>query len=228
MRLLRSETGRTLVVGHRGCEIGLPPNTLEAMEEGRRRGADLIEIDVQLSRDRVPFVRHHYADEAGRWAWDVDYADQAGAPLRLADAAAWARAAGVPLVLDLKSPFRGSAGLADAVLAALEPGDDVVAIAWDHRLVLELKERRAQLRTGAVLRALPVDLAGVLRAARCDVVCLSYDLARPVDVEVAHGLGVAVSIAELFVPDWPRALELGVDLVSYGDPAEARQGLAGA
>ena len=224
MSLLRSETGRLLVESHRGCEVAAaPPNTWEAVEEGLRRGADLVELDVQLSRDGVPFLRHHYAGPDGRWAWDCDWAPEQGETL--ASALARARAAGVRLTLDLKSPFGGGDPLVEAVLALLEPDDAAVVCAWDHPLLARVKAARPQTRTRANLRARPVDLASVLAPTGCDAVGLSYDVVRVSDVEAAHAEGLAVCLAEIFAPDWSRVHELGVDVVCYGDPAAARVGL---
>lgn len=55
-----SETskGNPLVIGHRGAAGVAPENTLEAIKTGSQSGADFIEIDVQLSKDGVPFIFH--------------------------------------------------------------------------------------------------------------------------------------------------------------------------
>src|ERR1700690_1275136 len=47
-----------LVVGHRGAMGYSPENPLISFEEAIRRGADLIEMDVQLSQDGVVVVMH--------------------------------------------------------------------------------------------------------------------------------------------------------------------------
>ncbi|HOY69064.1 MAG TPA: glycerophosphodiester phosphodiesterase family protein [Candidatus Ozemobacteraceae bacterium] len=54
-----SGTGRTLAIAHRGARSVAPENTLEAFRIGLDRfGADMIELDVHLSRDGVPVVVH--------------------------------------------------------------------------------------------------------------------------------------------------------------------------
>lgn len=50
--------GAVWVIAHRGASKDCPENTLAAFDEGLRRGADGIELDVQLSRDGVPVVFH--------------------------------------------------------------------------------------------------------------------------------------------------------------------------
>jgi glycerophosphoryl diester phosphodiesterase len=47
-----------LVIGHRGAMGYAPENTLVSFEEGVRRGADFIEMDVQLSADNEVVVMH--------------------------------------------------------------------------------------------------------------------------------------------------------------------------
>ncbi|GMA32607.1 glycerophosphodiester phosphodiesterase [Litorihabitans aurantiacus] len=50
--------GRPLVVAHRGASAHAPQNTLPAFELACRAGADAIELDLQLTRDRGVAVFH--------------------------------------------------------------------------------------------------------------------------------------------------------------------------
>lgn len=47
-----------LILAHRGASAYAPENTLAAFRLARQMGADGIELDVQLTRDRVPVVIH--------------------------------------------------------------------------------------------------------------------------------------------------------------------------
>lgn len=47
-----------LIFGHRGCAWDAPENTLAAINEGLRQGADGVEIDVRRSLDGVMVVMH--------------------------------------------------------------------------------------------------------------------------------------------------------------------------
>lgn len=47
-----------LIIGHRGASAIAPENTLVAFSRALQDGADGIEFDVRLSRDRVPVVIH--------------------------------------------------------------------------------------------------------------------------------------------------------------------------
>ena len=47
-----------LVVAHRGDRAHAPENTMEALVRGVEAGADALEFDVRLTRDRVPVLMH--------------------------------------------------------------------------------------------------------------------------------------------------------------------------
>jgi len=55
---------RPIVIGHRGNSGEAPMNTLIAIEEAIRLGADMVEVDVNLTADGVPILIHnHTVDE---------------------------------------------------------------------------------------------------------------------------------------------------------------------
>jgi glycerophosphoryl diester phosphodiesterase len=47
-----------IIIGHRGCRAGYPENTLTSFSAAMTAGADMIELDVALSRDRKVVVIH--------------------------------------------------------------------------------------------------------------------------------------------------------------------------
>jgi len=48
----------TLVIGHRGASAYYPENTMLAIRKAVEMGADIVEIDVRLSKDHYPIVIH--------------------------------------------------------------------------------------------------------------------------------------------------------------------------
>ncbi|MGD8404558.1 MAG: glycerophosphodiester phosphodiesterase [Anaerolineales bacterium] len=48
------------VVAHRGVATAHPENTLPAFERAIDLGADAIELDVRLTKDKIPVVYHYY------------------------------------------------------------------------------------------------------------------------------------------------------------------------
>ncbi len=64
-----------VIIGHRGAAGLAPENTLEAFEKGIQTGADMLEFDVQLTRDGIPVVIHdstllrtHGSRKSIRWS----------------------------------------------------------------------------------------------------------------------------------------------------------------
>ena len=49
-----------LIIGHRGSAGTKPQNTIASLREAIRVGVDIIEIDVRLTRDRVPVLHHDF------------------------------------------------------------------------------------------------------------------------------------------------------------------------
>ena len=49
---------RTKLFAHRGASGGYPENTMTAFKRAAEEGADGIELDIQLTRDRLPVVIH--------------------------------------------------------------------------------------------------------------------------------------------------------------------------
>jgi len=53
------------IIAHRGSRLKAPENTLKAFETAIKDGADMIELDVRMTRDQVLIIRHN-ADLDGR------------------------------------------------------------------------------------------------------------------------------------------------------------------
>lgn len=50
--------GPILIASHRGGHLKVPENSLAAIDEAVAAGADVVEVDVQVSADGVPFILH--------------------------------------------------------------------------------------------------------------------------------------------------------------------------
>lgn len=50
--------GTVMVASHRAAHARYPENSLKAIQEAIRLGVDIIEIDVKVSKDGVPFLMH--------------------------------------------------------------------------------------------------------------------------------------------------------------------------
>ncbi len=231
MQLLKSDTGKILVESHRGADKIAPENSWAAILAGVEGGADWIEIDVQLTSDNIPVVYHHYRLPDGSFVRGTPYAymqdvemGDGQPPARLLDVLDWLKSQAVGLTLDVKNGFGGGVATFSAVVEAVRrthTEDRVMVGGYDHIGLLWTKRHAPSVLTRAFLRASPIDLIGMVKRAEVDAVSLSYDLIDGSDVEALHEAGVAVMLGELWEPNFRYPVELGVDMVSWGDPAEA-------
>jgi len=233
MKLLKSLTNRILIEAHRGAEGLAPENSWAALEAGYQAGADLLEVDVQLSRDGIAFLRHNYTLPDGRFCastdWDEIKTLQPGEPFPpLEEVLGWIKDREAVLSLDLKSGFQTEARLSREVLRLLDRTkayDKVMLIAWDHVELFHIKQSYPQIMTRALLRGRLLDHERYLRSIQVDAVSLTYGVVRPSDVEEVHRAGVAAIMAEMWRPDFMAVLNLGLDMVSWGNPLEAKRAL---
>ena len=96
----------TIVVAHRTCPLDAPENSVEGIGRAAAVGAEVVEIDVRLSRDGVPVLHHD------PWLWRVARRPYVigwsrARTLRLPtldDALTAAADAGIDVSIDVKDP----------------------------------------------------------------------------------------------------------------------------
>ena len=49
---------QVLTIGHRGAKAHAPENTIASFEKAIEMGVDMIELDIQISKDFIPMVIH--------------------------------------------------------------------------------------------------------------------------------------------------------------------------
>jgi glycerophosphoryl diester phosphodiesterase len=221
------------VVAHRGETFGAPENTLAAFELAAARGADAVELDVQVSSDGVPVVIHDRhldrttdgsgpvrsrtwaelrALDAGSWH-DPRHR---GEPIpSLEDALAWACRAGVPLLAEVKThPFfdEDAAEPLARVLGDL-PDAPVVLFSSDHRLIRDLADALPSVPRGLMVNAHTPFLRRSLVGAGCSLLSQSVDVLTPLTVALAHDLGSLVASGIRQPGDLPALLSWDVDLL---------------
>jgi len=232
LELLKSKTGRTLIESHRGVEGDVPENSWPAIQLGHQLGADLIEVDVQMSCDGIPFLRHNYQLPDGRWCHDASWNELKelkieGEPLpKLEDVLVWARDRGAHLSLDMKTFFTPRGSLAKDVIRLLEwtnMKDQVLLLFFDHEELFQLKLTHPDLAVRALVAGRLKNMAEYLRSIRADCVSLSYGLFLPEDIEQIHSKGIAMAL----VGYWNQGRELfqqyDVDILSVGNPVDGRE-----
>jgi glycerophosphoryl diester phosphodiesterase len=234
LELLKSKTGRTLIESHRGIEGNVPENSWPAIKLGHQLGADLIELDVQMSQDCVPFVRHNYQLPDGRWCDQLPWSELKelkidGEPLpKLEDVLGWAREVSTNLSLDIKTFFSPEGSLTKEVIGLLERTgmkDRVLLLFVDHQELLHTKLSHPELTVRALLTGRLVDYPAYLQKIHADGVSISYGMFHPIDIEQIHSIGAFVSLIQLWNLNNDLFQTLEIDIFSHGDPVEARKNL---
>jgi len=233
LELLKSKTGRTLIESHRGVENGdVPENSWSAIKLGHKLGADLIEVDVQLSRDGVPFLRHNYQLPNRCWGHDMTWNELKeikieGEPLPLLeDVLVWARETGAHLSLDMKTFFKPEGILAKEVVRLLErtnTKDNVLLLFFDHEELLHMKLAHPDLTVRALLTGRLLNFADYLQKIKADCVSLSYGMLRPGDIEQIHSIDAAIVLIEYWNQDSDIFRQYDIDVLSVGNPADGRR-----
>jgi len=168
-----------LIIAHRGSAASTPENTLSAVRKSAADGADMAEIDVQLTGDGVVVLWH-----------DNDTMRISGKPLIISatdldtlktlDAGSWfspafgderiatldevikaAKAANIGLLVELKSYASDKEQLVDAVVALLQQhnfSDQAPIMSLKHEEVRILRHQYPELEAGFVVSAALGDL----------------------------------------------------------------------
>jgi glycerophosphoryl diester phosphodiesterase len=232
LELLKSKTGRTLIESHRGVEGKVPENSRPAIEMGHRLGADLIEVDVQLSRDGVAFLRHNYQLPDGRWCHELSWNELEqlrieGEPLpKLEEVLGWAREVGVILSLDIKNFFHPEGVVTKEVFRCLErtnTKESMLLLFMDHAELFHTKLAHPELTVRALLIGRLMSSCEYLQSIHADSVSISYGMFRPQDVDEIHSNGIVVALSGVWNPDTDIFNSLDIDIFNHGNPAEARK-----
>ena len=244
LELRKTETGRALVMGHRGAEALAPENTMAAFETGLKAGADILELDVQITADEQVIVFHDFTlgrkTPDPRWVRDVTweeirqldvgswfdprYADQR-VPL-LEEVLAWAKGR-VLLCIDLKTGFTFNLRLENRVVELVKRNqmvDEVVIIAWDQLALLRVKALNPEVATGVALCGRFADLIPLARSLEVNWLSLWWEHSTSEGIAQAQEAGLAVNLV-MFLPDYAEAVRLGVDIVEARDPGQAQAAL---
>jgi glycerophosphoryl diester phosphodiesterase len=160
-----------LVIAHRGDSTHAPENTLAAFQRAIDTGADMIELDVQLSADGVPLVFHDAVLNAHSNGEGL-LSDYSADVLRKLDAGSWFsnEFAGekIPLLTDVLELTKGKINLnieikPESVTESIEGGieeiicrevalfemeDQVIISSFDYRVLERTRKINSSIRTG--------------------------------------------------------------------------------
>ena len=238
---------RPLVIAHRGHSLELPENTLEAYRRAIELGTEMIEADVNLTRDGRLVMIHD---------WTLDRTTSGSGPVRAAtldeivalDAGSWfgpeyrdvrvpttaetidfARSAGIKMCFEVKGATADEADeIADLLVDLLAQRD---ALGWalmssyHHRAMARVKRRVPELMIAPerLPDDVPADPAEALRQARdldAQIIQNHHAFLTTELVDHLHAAGVAIWA-------WPTtdeqsisdSLAVGVDALMGDDVA---------
>lgn len=207
----------TIVVAHRGDAALAPENTLPAIDAAIAAGADIVELDVQLSADGIPVIMHD---------WTVDRTTDGTGPT-------WTLTATELAVLDASAGSDHSALVPTlaAALDALAATRSVVMLelkgAWNAPQVARVAEliQVAALTGRAVLASFDLFTLRAAHAAAPSIprLLLTRHLAS-IEVAIADAAATAIGVSMTTVEQDPDAVArladagIGVFLYTLNDP----------
>jgi glycerophosphoryl diester phosphodiesterase len=219
---------KVLSIGHRGAAAHAPENTLAGFHKAISLGADLVEADVQRTRDgRLAVIHDKFVDRTTNGtgavtslSWDELRALDAGRGERVPSLrellAAVAGRAGV--MLESKTPGIGQQ-IYEEVYDAGFPGS-VIYASFLHADLLAIRNRDADALTLALLEGVPISGAAFALDAKANYAGLCVDSITAEFVALLHDAGVKVFLytvndvaliraakamgADGIISDWPE------------------------
>jgi glycerophosphoryl diester phosphodiesterase len=145
-----------LVIGHRGAKALKPENTLQAIRAAASCRAEMVEVDVRLSKDGTLVLMHDdTVDRTTKGSGNVEDLSQEelkdlGVPT-LSEALALVKDLSLGIVVEMKEE-----GLEEMVSGALTgTGINALIASFYHSSLREVKELSG-LKTGIIISSLPV------------------------------------------------------------------------
>jgi glycerophosphoryl diester phosphodiesterase len=209
---------RPRVIAHRGASGSAPENTLAAFRRAAALGADMIELDVQLTRDGAVVVIHDWTLERTTDGTGA-VRDQAFAALRHLDAGRWFAPAfageriptlgevlaAVPLPVNVELKPAGVDGLEGHALAAVEAAGAlarVVFSSFDAGILTRLRRLAPAAELAVLWEHDDVDAAAAaIERVAARGLHLRKDIARPEVLAALARTGTPVRVWTVNDPD---------------------------
>lgn len=181
-------------IGHRGAAGHAPENTLAAIKAGITAGVDLVELDVQVTRDSILVIMHD--KRVDRTTNGSGYVSEMNlCEMRKLDAGDGEKVPTLVEVLDLARGNVGlmleiiSPGIAEQVLSAVQTSgfkEPVIYASFLHSELLQIRQSDPAALTLALLEGEPIDSTAFARDARVTHVGLGIDSLTSRFVESLH------------------------------------------
>ena len=233
MKKLLQNADHILIGGHRGCQCEYPENSIAAMQEGIRRGADYLEIDIQLSKDNVPVVVHDVRMEKQTkltgYVHEFTYEELKGVIPGLCtfrEAMDWGKQNNVYFGLELKTtPWDMQAynmhlvELMAEIIHETEMRENVFVFGQDFQVLKHIKQVSPDIYIGLIVPFVPADPVALMKEMDA-IIYLSYIYnMTPKIVADLQKAGYYVDGAILREEKWERAaISAKVNLFESDNP----------
>lgn len=218
---------RVLIVAHRGASAYEPENTVRSFEKAFQLGADFVELDVRLSRDGWLVVIHDDAvDRTTNGSGLVR--DLTLKELKVLDAGKGEK---IPTLKEVLELFRETKhrffievkepGLEEKLLETIigyEAQDKVVITSFYHTVLKKIREKRKDIKCGAIFACQPVNPEKLAIAAKASILLPKLQYVNAEMVNRAHKNNLNI------IP-WPindkkdaRKIDLDVDGIVTDKP----------
>ena len=208
----RARSEGPLIIAHRGARALAPENTLQALQKAAALGAEMVEVDVHLTKDGTAALVHdsdlrRCSDAALRWprAASYDIGDHDWDEVRQLDAGSWFAEAGWEL---------DTAELAHYASGAIHPPSlaECLSCVRDHSMLLNVEIKRQPGRADEAARVVVDGLRAGDMIDKTIVSSFDFDVLRALR-QLSDEVATAV-LASDAIPD-PVAVLRALDADAY-------------
>ena len=232
---------RPLVIAHRGASGERPENTLPAYELAVAQHADMIEIDLHLTRDRVIVIHHDaHLKRLGALGEIADYAADELASMNAAPGTEWVES--IPTLLDVldgfgdrmefnleikvgaEDAYRDIEELAFAAVEARGLVSRMLFSSFDDGVLKRLRAVSEEARLAVLVSPrVPVGILERAEEVGAEAINPEVSLVSAALCQQAHGAGLAVyPYTANETREMERLLDAGVDGIITNYPARLR------
>jgi len=241
--LVRRNDEKVRILGHRGAMGHAPENTMASFKLALEMGADMIELDVHLSRDNVPVVIHdedvkrttdgegQVSDmnleelkelDAGSWFSDEFVGERIPT---LAEVMEWARGK-VPVNVEIKNGPNFYEGIEEAVVEVLKETsmtNEVIISSFDHVCLRTIKEVEPRLATAILYSCRLCDPVRYAKYLELSAFHPRWTYVTEDFIKDAHGAELAVNAWIANTPGlMTKLIDMGVDMIGTNYPDRLR------
>jgi glycerophosphoryl diester phosphodiesterase len=217
------------IIGHRGARAVEPENTLLALRTGMAC-ADYVEVDVRLSRDRIPVIMHDLLlDRTTNGTGPVN--EYTLEELRTLDAG---KGEQIPTLEEVCSLVKGRCGLfveikepaSEPLICSVlgrNPPENLFIVSFNPESILSVKDLISGAKTGIIYSKALADLPGDAKELGADAILLKFALLTGELVRACRKKNLLILSWTLDTPrEFRVAHDLGIDGLATNDPCRAR------